>query len=241
MKRVIEVTIVASALLLLGGCATKKYVAKQTDPIATKVSEVEKQAQNTQKQLEGDEPKISAAAEKADSADARATDAIGRADAASKKSDQVKSDLTTQFRSEMSERIANIDDYKPAGDVTVLFKFNSSQLTDDARQQLDQLGSSKMGSMKRYFVAIQGYTDKIGDAQYNLELSRRRAEAVQTYLVAQHNIPVYRIQIVGLGKDKPVNDEKTRDDRQKNRRVEVTIFSADTSQGATAQNPGSAQ
>jgi OmpA-OmpF porin, OOP family len=241
MKRVIEVTLVASALLLMGGCATKKYVAKQTDPISAKVDEVTKQAQNTQKQLESDEPKISAAAEKADSADARATDAIGRADAASKKSDQVKSDLTTQFRSELSERIANIDDYKPAGDVTVLFKFNSAQLTDEAKQQLDQLGTGKMNSVKRYFVAIQGFTDKIGDAQYNLELSRRRAEAVQTYLVAQHNIPVYRIQIVGLGKDKPVNDEKTRDDRQKNRRVEVTIFSADSGQGTAAQNPGSAQ
>jgi outer membrane protein OmpA-like peptidoglycan-associated protein len=98
-----------------------------------------------------------------------------------------------------------------------------------------------MGSMKRYFVAIQGFTDKTGTPEYNLELSRRRAEAVQTYLVAQHNIPVYRIQIVGLGKDKPVNDEKTRDDRQKNRRVEVTIFSADSGQGTAAQNPGSAQ
>lgn len=241
MKRVIEVTMVASVLLLMGGCATKKYVAQQTDPINAKVNEVGKQAQNTQKQLETDEPKISAAAEKADSADARATDAIGRADAASKKSDQVKSDLTSQFRSELSERIANIDDYKPAGDATVLFKFNSAQLTAEAKQQLDQLGSSKMGSVKRYFVAIQGFTDKTGDAQYNLELSRRRAEAVQTYLVAQHNIPVYRIQIVGLGKDKPVNDEKTRDDRQKNRRVEVTIFSADSGQGTPAQNPGSAQ
>lgn len=241
MKRVIEVTLVASALLLMGGCATKKYVAKQTDPISTKLDEVQKAAQNTQKQLEGDEPKISAAAEKADSADARATDAIGRADAASKKTDQVKSELTTQFRSELSERIANIDDYKPAGDVTVLFKFNSSQLTDEAKQQLDQLGGSKMGSVKRYFVAIQGFTDKIGDAQYNMDLSRRRAEAVQTYLVAQHNIPVYRIQIVGLGKEKPVNDEKTRDDRQKNRRVEVTIFSADSGAGTAAQNPGSAQ
>ena len=72
MKRVIEVMMIASALLILGGCATKKYVAKQTDPITTRVNEVEKQAQNTQKQLEGDEPKISAAAEKADSADARA-------------------------------------------------------------------------------------------------------------------------------------------------------------------------
>jgi outer membrane protein OmpA-like peptidoglycan-associated protein len=55
---------------------------------------------------------------------------------------------------------------------------------------------------------------------------------VQTYLVAQQNVPVYRIQIVGLGKDKPVNDEKTREQRQQNRRVEVTLFSADEG-GAT--------
>ncbi len=224
MKRVIEATIVASVVLLLAGCATKKYVAQQTDPINAKVNEVEKQAQGTQRQLESDEPKISAAAEKADSADARAGDALGRADAASKKTDQVKSDL----RAELNERIANIDDYKPAGDVVVLFKFNSAKLTDEAKQQLDQLGTGRVGGMKRYFVAIEGFTDKTGTPEYNLELSRRRAEAVQTYLVSQHNVPVYRIQIVGLGKDKPVNDEKTRDDRQKNRRVQVTIFSADS-------------
>src|SRR5258707_5207972 len=241
MKRVIQVTIVASVVLLLGGCATKKYVAKQTDPITAKVAEVEKQAQNTQKQLEGDEPKISAAAEKADSADARAGDALGRADAASKKTDQVKSDLTNQFHSELNERIANIDDYKPAGDVVVLFKINSAKMTDVGKQQLDQLGSGKVGSMKRYFVAIEGFTDKTGTPEYNLELSRRRAEAVQTYLVSQNNVPVYRVQIVGLGKDNPVNDEKTRDDRQKNRRVQVTVFSADSRPSKAAQSPGSAQ
>jgi len=236
MKRVIEMTLLAG-VLVLGGCATKKYVAKQTDPISQKINEVDKNQQGTQKQLEGDEPKISAAAEKAESADTRAGDALGRADAASKKADQVRSDL----RNELNERIANIDDYKPAGDVTVLFKFNSAKLTDDAKQQLDQLGKGQVGSMKRYFVAIQGYTDKIGPVDYNLDLSRRRAEAVQNYLVMQHNVPVYRIQIVGLGKEKPLNDEKTKDDRQKNRRVEVMIYSADTSQGAAAQNPGSAQ
>src|SRR6267143_2970699 len=193
MKRVIEATIVAS-VLLLAGCATKKYVAEQVDPANQKISEVDKNQKNTQKQLESDEPKISAAAEKADSADARAGDALGRADAASKKSDQVKSDL----HAELSERIANLDDYKPAGDVVVLFKFNSAKLTDEAKQQLDQLGTGKVGSMKRYFVAIEGFTDKTGAPEYNLELSRRRAQAVQTYLVAQHNVPVYRIQIVGL-------------------------------------------
>ncbi len=46
---------------------------------------------------------------------------------------------------------------------------------------------------------------------------------------------VYRIQIVGLGKDKPVNDEKTRQERQQNRRVEVTLFSADSGSGAKTQ------
>ena len=58
---------------------------------------------------------------------------------------------------------------------------------------------------------------------------------MQTYLVAKHSVPVYRIQIVGLGHDKPLNDEKTRSDREKNRRVEVVVFTADNSQAAQNQ------
>src|SRR5215475_10005337 len=231
MKRQVELALMAgAALLLLGGCATKKYVAQRVDPVNSKVDQVDKNQQGTQKQLEADEPKISAADEKATAADARAGDALNRADEASKKSDTVRD----QLRGELNDRIANLDDYKSAQDVTVLFKFNSSVLTDDAKTELDQLTSS-VGSLKRYFIAIQGFTDKTGAPEYNLELSRRRAEAVQTYLIAKHSVPVYRIQIVGLGHDKPVNDEKTRSDREKNRRVEVIIFSADGSQAAQNQ------
>lgn len=233
MKREMAVLFVAGALLQ-SGCATKKYVAQRIDPVNTKINEVDKNQQNTQKQLEATEPRISAADEKATSADARAGDALGRADAASKKSDQVRDEL----RNELNTRIANLDEYKSAGEASVLFKFNSDQLTDEARQQLDQLVSGEVGSLKRYFIAIEGFTDKIGSPEYNLNLSRRRAGAVQTYLVAQHNIPVYRMQIVGLGKDKPVNEQKTRDEREKNRRVEVMIFSAG-SQAAEGRNPGS--
>jgi OOP family OmpA-OmpF porin len=233
MKRFMEMTVLAG-VVFLGGCATKKYVAEHVDPVNAKLGEVDKNQQNTQKQLEGDEPKISAADEKATSADARATDALGRADAASKKSDQVRADL----RHELNDRIANLDDYKSSGNVTLLFKFNSAKLTDDGKQQLDQLTTAQVASLKRYFVAIQGFTDKTGTPEHNLELSRRRAEAVETYLVASHDIPVYRIQIVGLGMDKPLNEQKTRDDREKNRRVEVTLFSADSA--ASAQNQSSA-
>lgn len=220
--------IALGAVLALSGCATKSYVARTVDPVNEKVNRVDQSQQTTQKQLDAAEPRISAADEKASSADARATDAIGRADAASKRADQVRTDL----RSELNDRIANLDDYRQVGDATVLFKFNSAELTDEGKQELDQLAGSKVGTMKTYFVAIEGFTDKIGPADYNLDLSRRRAQAVQTYLVGQKNVPVYRIQIVGLGKEKPVNDQKTRDDRSKNRRVEVSLFSADESRQA---------
>jgi OOP family OmpA-OmpF porin len=224
----------------LAGCATKKYVAERVDPVNERVSKVDQNQQGTQKQLDAAEPRINAADEKATSADARATDAIGRADAASKKAEQVRADL----RNELNDRIANLDDYKSVGEATVLFKFNSAQLTDEGKEQLDRLAGSQVGTLKTYFVAIEGFTDKVGPADYNLELSRKRAQAVQTYLIAQKNVPVYRIQIVGLGKDKPLNEQKTRDDRSKNRRVEVTLFSADAGRQAAqgqAQTQGSAQ
>jgi OmpA-OmpF porin, OOP family len=214
---------------LLGGCATKKYVAQTVDPVNAKVNEVQQEQQKTQKQLDEAEPRISAADEKATAADGRASQAIQQADAASKKTDEVRD----QLHSELNDRIANLDDYKAASPVTVLFKVNSAQLSDDAKQQLNQMATGPLSSAKRYFIAIQGFTDKTGSAEYNLELSRRRAEAVQTYLVAEHNVPVYRIQIVGLGKDKPVNEQKTRQEREENRRVEVTLFTADT--GASPQ------
>ena len=82
---------------------------------------------------------------------------------------------------------------------------------------------------KRFFVAVEGFTDKVGSADYNAALSRRRADAVVEYLVAQHDIPIYRIHMVGLGEQKPVEDARNRAANAKNRRVEVTLFSADQS------------
>jgi|SRR5215831_19163530 len=231
MKRILAIAW-AGSLVLANGCATKRYVAQQVDPVHEKVNDVDKNLKNTQRTQEEDERKLSATDEKAASADARSTDALGRADAASKKADQVKSDL----RNELNDRIANLDDYKSAGETTVLFHFNSAKLTEDAKQALDQLITAQGNALKRYFVAIQGFTDKTGTPEYNLDLSRRRAQAVQTYLVAQRSVPVYRIQIVGLGKDKPVNDQKTKADRSKNRRVEITLFSADSAASAQTQS-----
>jgi outer membrane protein OmpA-like peptidoglycan-associated protein len=175
-------------------------------------------------------------------ADSKAGDALNRADQAGQKADQAgqKADQASQkadqVARELKDTVANLDDYKPVGQATVNFKFNSDRLDSDAKQQLDQMATGQ-SQYKRFFVAVEGFTDSTGSSDYNNALSRRRADAVVQYLVAQHNIPVYRIHTVGLGKDKPLDDAKTRAARAKNRRVEVTLFSADQGAVAMNQNP----
>ena len=86
---------------------------------------------------------------------------------------------------------------------------------------------SEVKSDKRFFIAVEGYTDKVGPVSYNENLSRRRADSVVEYLVAKDEIPVYRIHMVGLGERNPVAPGRNRGANAKNRRVEVKVFSAD--------------
>ncbi len=235
MRRGIELALLAGAVVL-SGCATKKYVGQQVDPVHQKLNHVQQQQEATQKQLDTAETKISAAQEKADAADSKANEAAGQASALNKKTDQLSSDLSST-RNEFNDKIANLDNYKSVGDVTVLFQFNSAKLSDEAKQKLNEVVQGHVQNTQRYFVSVEGFTDKIGDPEYNLNLSRRRAIAVQNYLITQYNLPAYRVQIVGLGEEKPLNSEKTRQERSENRRVQVTVYApAGTSQGS--QGPG---
>jgi OOP family OmpA-OmpF porin len=234
-----------SGALLTSGCATKKYVRQQVDPVSGKLDQVatksDQQGQTlgqgldqtkqsldkTRATLEEDETKLSATNERAVSADNRAGEAITRADGASQKADQANKGVS-DVRSALANTVDHLDDYKQVAQTTVNFKFNSGKLGDDAKMALDQMVTDQ-NHYKRFFVAVEGFTDKVGSADYNEALSRRRADAVVEYLVAQHNIPIYRIHMVGLGEQKPLEDARTRAANAKNRRVEVTMFSADQS------------
>ena len=106
------------------------------------------------------------------------------------------------------------------------FRFDDYTLSKAAKQDLDRLADD-MKATKRFFIAVEGYTDKTGSVKYNETLSRRRADSVVEYLVAEHQVPIYRIHIIGLGEEKPVDTAKNREARAKNRRVEVKVFTAD--------------
>jgi outer membrane protein OmpA-like peptidoglycan-associated protein len=228
MKNHILTTLTLTSVLLASGCATKKYVSKTTDPIKDRVGQVaaqsDKQGQDISQQgstitkqgtdLERNQTEINANKERAMAADARAGDAL-------KKGDENSRDL-----GELRQTVANLDDYRPAGTAVLPFGFNKDNLTSQGKQELDTLVADKK-TAKRFFIAVEGFTDQVGTSNYNDALSRRRADRVVQYLVAKHDIPIFRIHEIGLGKEKPAEQGKTRAANAKNRRVEVTFYSAD--------------
>jgi outer membrane protein OmpA-like peptidoglycan-associated protein len=253
MKAFLATTCIVTGAMLAGGCATKKYVRNTTAPIQAKVDQVgEQTTQNTQqindtkaqvKQVdERAQSGISAATEKATTADQHAADAMNHANEAMNRATQAdqKGDQNSQAINALRQTVANIDDYKLQTSVTVPFKFNKYSLTPDATQELDKLAQNVQND-KRFFIAVEGYTDLIGSKTYNEALSRKRADSVVEYLVAKHDIPIYRIHMIGLGEEKPVEDARNREANAKNRRVEVKVFSADQVTGSAGDQAGASR
>jgi outer membrane protein OmpA-like peptidoglycan-associated protein len=249
MKAFLATTCIVTGALLAGGCATKKYVQNTTAPIQAKVDQVgqqttqnSQQIQDTRNDVKSVDEKaqsgISAAQERASTADQHAGDAMNKANDASSAASQAdqKAERANQGVEGLRQVVSNLDDYKLQSTVTVPFKFDKYTLNDEAKQNLDQVADA-IKADKRFFIAVEGYTDKTGSRQYNEALSRRRADAVVEYLVAKHDVPIYRIHMIGLGQEKPVEDASNRAANAKNRRVEVKVFSADE---ATASINGDA-
>jgi OOP family OmpA-OmpF porin len=246
MKAFLATTCIVTGALLAGGCATKKYVRNTTAPIQAKVDQVGEQTTRNGQQIEDtrnqvkqvDEKAqsgISAAQERASAADQHAAAADQHAATADQHAGEAMNKATQanqlveqnqQALNTLRGVVSNIDDFKLQTSVAVPFKFDQYTLTADGKQELDKLVAD-VKSDKRFFIAVEGYTDKTGSKAYNEALSRRRADSVVQYLVSKHDIPIYRIHMIGLGQEKPVDEGRGREARAKNRRVEVKVFSAD--------------
>jgi len=234
MKRFPAIAVVAMISMVSFGCATKKYVAQQIQPVQQKTDQLSAAQDQTNKNLQATD-------EVAKGADANATKALNEINDTNGKVTDLNGKLATTNGQigQINAALGNIDDYKAGAATTVYFKTNSAKLSAEATATLDTFVSTSLAGGKRFFVAIMGYTDHVGGTDYNLALSRRRAESVQTYLVGGHNIPPFRVQIVGFGKDNPADTGKGKDARAKNRRVELTLYTAPSP--TASSSPANAQ
>lgn len=123
-----------------------------------------------------------------------------------------------------NERISALDDYDVQEAVSVNFKVNSTVLSPQAKQQLDDLAIKALAT-KGYVIEVSGHTDSTGGEAKNFRLSQQRADAVVQYLAVTHKIPLRRfITPMGYGKSDSVADNTTAAGRAQNRRVEVKML-----------------
>jgi len=104
----------------------------------------------------------------------------------------------------------------------VLFDFDKAVLKTEGKNKLDDL-ATKVKAINLEVVIAIGHTDSIGSDAYNQKLSVRRAESVKAYLVSK-GVEPNRIYTEGKGEKQPVASNKTKDGRQKNRRVEIEVI-----------------
>jgi outer membrane protein OmpA-like peptidoglycan-associated protein len=251
--------------VLSASCATKKYVAKTVAPVETHVSAVEAKENGDATRIDGknaDQDKtiasqgqqltdmgtdLSRTKERLTDADAKATNAgqaaqqanaaAQQANAAAGRAQQSADGAKTfadQGISRLERTIDAVNKFQMVKSATVLFGVNDAKLTEEGKKDLDDFAKQADG-LTRYAIEVQGFTDKTGPASVNEALSQRRAEEVARYLANEHKIAVRSIYTMGSGYAQPVADDKTRDGRKQNRRVEVRLFVPEAGSATIAQ------
>src|SRR5438270_327840 len=160
--------------------------------------------------------------------------AVSNAARGGAKAAQATADAAVSGVNATNDRISALDDYTPQETAAVNFRVGSSVLNPDAKTKLDEIASKALNA-KGYVLEVTGYADSTGGTEMNRRLSQRRADAVIRYLVENHQIPLRRIVTpYGFGETNPVADNKTREGRTQNRRVEVKVL---VSKGITSPTP----
>jgi outer membrane protein OmpA-like peptidoglycan-associated protein len=218
----------AATLVATIGCSTKTYVRQQTTPLINKTNELDDLTAKNSKDIKDVDQRAQAGIQ---AVQARAAEIDQKALAAGSEAEkaQLSANGASQRVDSLTNAVVNLDNYRPVVETAVHFGFNKDTLTKDAKEAIDQLAASVAGT-KGYIITVEGATDSVGSAEYNYDLSQRRADAVIQYLAAEKSVPAYKIYMIGMGKDKPVETNKTSSGRAENRRVNIRLM---TNTGAT--------
>src|SRR5437660_3431532 len=169
--------------------------------------------------------------------------AISNAARGGAKAAQESADAAISGVNATNDRISALDDYSPQDTTAVNFRLGSAVLTADGKAKLDEIATKALNA-KGYVLEVTGFADSTGNTDRNRALSQRRADSVIRYLVEQHQIPLRRIVTpYGFGESNPIADNKTREGRAQNRRVEVKVLvkKGTTQPAPTVNSSGSGQ
>ncbi len=204
--------------------ARKSYVKRQTEPIRDRVNELDELTAANSKAIKDTDARAQAgiklASEKANEADQHAIEAGNKAQAAQASAQQATNRIQT-----VETVVGNIDQYKASNQTEIRFRPGQTVLSKAAKDALDEMANAVKGQ-RGYIIEVQGFSS--GKGQVAIQNSQKMAESVVRYLVLNHDIPVYRIYLVGMG-NAPVQGEEN-EKHISGGRVEVSLLKNDLEQ-----------
>jgi outer membrane protein OmpA-like peptidoglycan-associated protein len=215
--------------------ARKKYVQRQTSPIRDRVNELDELTAANGKAITDADARaqkgIQMASLKADQADQHASQASQKAVAAQQTIDQTNTRLTT-----VEQTVTNIDQYKPAAQTELRFRSGQTELSKNAKDALDEM-ATPLKSQRGYIIEVQGFA--AGHGQAAIADSQKMAESVVRYLVLNHEIPVYRIYLVGMGNApaQAATPSEAKPKRMTGGRVEISLLKNNLEQLSSTTTP----
>jgi OmpA-OmpF porin, OOP family len=208
----------------------------RVNPVEGRVSETETRVTTTETRVTQAEQNAQRLSGQVDELAAVANTASGGAKAAQETADKAMNaaNNANERINTVNDRISSLDDYEARQTITINFNSGSAMLSKDAKAALDEI-ANQAKSEKGHVIQVAGFASADGSETLNRRLSQRRAEAVMSYLIENHDIPQHRIVTpLGYGETRAVADNKTRDGRKENRRVEVAILVSKGLTSATA-------
>jgi outer membrane protein OmpA-like peptidoglycan-associated protein len=206
--------------------ARKNYVKRQTEPIRDRVNELDELTSANSKQIKDTDSRAQAgiklASDKADTADQHAVDAGNKATAAQQSAQQVTTRVQT-----VETVVGNIDQYKAQNQTEIRFRPGQTVLSKNAKDAIDQMATTVKGQ-HGYIFEVQGFSS--GKGQAAIESSQKMAESVVRYLVLTHEIPVYRIYLVGMGNAPIASEDASKSKHVSGGRVEISLLKNDLEQ-----------
>jgi outer membrane protein OmpA-like peptidoglycan-associated protein len=233
MTRTSLTILLAASIAATFGCTSKNYVKQQTTPLINKTNELDDMTAKNSKDIKDVDARAQAGIQAVNAKTAEVEQKAQTANQNATSAQQV-ADAANNRVGVLTNTVANLDNYRPVAETSVKFGFNKDNLTAKSKDALDQLAGT-ISSTKGYIITLEGGTDSVGSPDYNYDLSQRRANSVIQYLASKYNVPAHKIYVIGLGKDKPLETNKTREGRADNRRVDVRLMTntlGDTNQPA---------
>jgi hypothetical protein len=201
--------------------ARKKWVKRQIDPINDRLSELDEVNAKNAAYIKDVDERAQAGIRKAQGA-ADAANQLAMAANTQAENASGAAQNASNHVNQINTTVNGLDQYHQASDLVIKFRGSSPVLTSDSKAALDQLASSLTGH-EGYILEMEAHSPLAGSA--GIESSERLSEAVKRYLLAEHQIPVYRMHSVALGNEVEMASTATGDQDQ-NQKPERVRFSS---------------